>query len=344
MTRWLFIVGATLAVACSTEAQRAGRRPGQSIIFSSADDEGVSSNVPSLAAKPPELPDFVTTVQSPAMNFGAKSQSDPLPEPQRPAISAGQVQQMRRLLDERKNWALLTPQEIFGLPTQEKILGVQDRNTFGQLKNETVVAEYYERQEQLRARTNGGNFGAADATPHWDLSGGRELQTESGVWTPGGRVENSALLMNQFLNGAPDSRASPAQSPKNGWPKPFNLPASSPGPTPEKLAAMEQFQQLLKPRSPSGDTAKASSLGSPIFSPSSTAFNPASGQQAAVPVGASFTPLSSGIAMPAGVTTLPGLLGPTNTSAPAFAPEWKLQPPPWMSSAPQPGVIPQRKF
>jgi hypothetical protein len=28
----------------------------------------------------------------------------------------------------------------------------------------------------------------------------------------------------------------------------------------------------------------------------------------------------------------------------ALAPEWKPPPPPWMSSGPQLGVIPQRKF
>jgi hypothetical protein len=41
---------------------------------------------------------------------------------------------------------------------------------------------------------------------------------------------------------------------------------------------------------------------------------------------------------------LPGLLGPTNTAPPMVAPEWKPQAPPWQSSAPQLGAIPQRKF
>jgi hypothetical protein len=83
-------------------------------------------------------------------------------------------------------------------------------------------------------------------------------------------------------------------------------------------------------------------LGSPIFPPASTA--PVPEPSAVIPMGASYTPLSSGIAVPSGVAPLPGLLGPTNAALPAFAPEWKPQPPPWMSSAPQPGVIPQRKF
>jgi hypothetical protein len=337
LTRWLLIAGAALAVAASAGAQPAGRRPGQAILFSSADDDGVSSNMTSLAAKPPVLPDFVNAGQSPAANFGAGSRSGPLPEPQSPAFSPDQARQMQRLLDERKNWALLTPEEILGLPTPEKILGVSDRDAFGQPKDETIVAHYYERQEQLRARTNNDNFGAADAAPHWDFSGSQELQMNSGIWTPaGGRPENSALP-NPFLNGTPDNRAGSAQSAKSGWPKSFSLPAPPPGPTPEQQAATEQFQQLLQPRSPPGGAAKASSSGSPIFSSSPMAPDSAHGQPAAISMGAAYAPLSSGIAMP-------GLLGPTNSALPAFAPEWKPPPPPWMSSAPQPGVIPQRKF
>jgi hypothetical protein len=163
------------------------------------------------------------------------------------------------------------------------------------------------------------------------------------IWMPAGSRPGNSALMNQFLNETTDNRTDPAQAPESGWPKSFNLPAPPPGPTPEQQAAMEQFQQLLQPHSLSGGTAKAPSLGSPIFSSPATA-SPVFGQSVMIPIGASFTPLSSGIAMPVGLTSLPGLLGPTNTVLPALAPEWKPQAPPWMSSAPQPGVIPQRKF
>lgn len=341
LTRWLLLAGVALAVAYPAEAQRVNRRPGQSILFSSADDDNVSSNRPSLAPKPPGSLDFANAVQSPAANFGAASQTGTLPEPPPPAISPAQVQQMQRVLDERKNWALQTPEQIFGLPTREKILGLPDRDASGQPKNESIVAQYYERQNQLRTRTNNIN-GAADSTPHWGFAGDQQPQMNPGVWTPaGGRLDNSAL-MDQFLNGTPDSRAAPAQTPKGGWLKSFNLPAPTPGPAPEQQAAMNQFQQLLQPHSPSGGTANSPSLGSPIFSPASTA--PVPEPSAVIPMGASYTPLSSGIAKPAGVTPLPGLLGPTNAAPPAFAPEWKPPAPPWMSSGPQLGVIPQRKF
>jgi len=344
LNRCLLIAGATLAVAYSAEAQHVGRRPGQVILFSSTDDDGVSSNMPSLAAKPPGMLDLANAVQSPAVKFGAASQAEALPPPQPPPVSPARAQQMQRLLDERKNWALLTPEQILGLPTREKILDIQNRDAFGQPKNETVVAQYYERQEQLRDRTNNGNYGAPDSASRRDFSGDRELQMNQSIWTPAGGRPGNSSLMSQFLNGTPDNRSGSAHAPEILWSKSFNLPPPPPKASPEQQAALEQFQQLLQPHSLPGGTAKSPLLGNPIFPSSSTAPNPAFGQPAAIPIGASFTPLSSGIATPAGLTPLPGILGPTNTVLPAFVPEWKPQAPPWASSAPQLGTIPQRKF
>jgi hypothetical protein len=154
--------------------------------------------------------------------------------------------------------------------------------------------------------------------------------------------------MDQFLNGTTDNRAASAQAPNSGWSKSFSVPAPPPGPTTEQQAAMAQFQQLLQPHSLLGGTAKAPLLDSPVFPSSSTspnpAPNPAPGPSAVIPIGASYTPLSSGIVMPAGLTPLPGILGPTNAALPALVPEWKPQPPPWQSSTPQLDVMPQRKF
>jgi hypothetical protein len=250
---------------------------------------------------------------------------------------------MQRLLDERKNWALLTPGEILGLPTPEKILGIPDRDAFGRPKDETVVLRFYERQDQLRVHTNSDNPGAENAASGLDNSGSLNPKMDTGVWTPAASgLENSAML-SRFLNGTPDTGAVAAGVPGSDWPKSFTMPAS-PKPTPEQQAALDQFQQLLQPHPGSAATVQLPAFGSPLFSSSSAASNPVPAPATAIPMGASYTPLSSGIATPTGVAPLPGLLGPTNLGLPAFAPEWKPQQPPWMSSAPQPGVVPQRKF
>ncbi len=267
LTLRLFLAGLALAVACSAEAQHAGRRPGQAILFSSADDDDVSSNMPSLAAKPPGMLDFENAVQSPAPKFsGASDNGAPGPPP--PAISPAQVQQMQQQLDERKNWALLTPEQILGLPTQAKILGIQDRDAFGQPKNESVVAQYYERQEMSRTRTNNDNYATAAPAPQWGILGGQKPQMGPNIWTPSGSRPGNSAFLNQFLNGTPDNRDAAAQTPQSGWSKSFNLPAPPPKATPEQEAAMAQFRQLLQPHSPSDGAAKNPASDSPFFSPS----------------------------------------------------------------------------
>jgi hypothetical protein len=295
--------------------------------------------MPSLAAKPPTLLDVVNEVQSPPLNFNAPPRRDPLPQFPQPAISPALARQLQLQLDKRNNWALMTPEEIFGLPMQEKIPGITDRDAFGQPKDESVVARFYERQDQSRARTNSENFGALDLASRWGFSGSREPLLNPDILIPGSSRPENLALMDQFLNGTPGNRPESTPDPNSGWSKSFGMPAPTPGPTPEQQAAMEQFQRLLQPHSLPGDAAK-----SPTFSSLSTALKPAPGQFVSTPIGASFTPLSSGIAMPSGVAPLPGIFGPTNAAPPVFAPEWKPQLPPWMSSSPHLGVVPQRKF
>jgi hypothetical protein len=342
LTRWLLPVGVVLAVVNTAKSQPAERSPGQAILFSSPDDDNVSSNMPSLVAKPPGLLDFANEIESPTLKFGVASGAGTPPAPRLPDVSPSQFQRMQRMLDERKNWALMTPEEILGVPTQEKILGIPDRDASGNVKDETVEEQYYEREERLRDPTNNADFGMADSAAQWGLSDGQQQQMNPNILSPAGGKPDSSGLMSQFVNRMPDDRTVPGQSPASGWSRSFNLPEPPPGPTPEQQAAMEQFQQLLQPHSSPVSDANAPASGSPFFSsPSAVAV---SGQPAAIPVGASYVPLSSGIAMPAGVTPLPGLLGPTNMGLTTRAPEWKPELPPWLSSGPQPGVIPQRKF
>ena len=337
LTLRLLLAGAALATACSTDAQRAGRRPGEAILFSSPDGDGVSSNMPSLAAKPPRMLDFESAAQSPAPKFGGASDNGAAAPPP-PSISPAQVQQMQRMLDERKNWALSTPEQILGLTTQEKVLGIQDRDALGRPKNESVVAQYYERQEMSRTRTNNDNYAAAGPASQWGILGGQSPQMGPNIWIPSGSKPGNSSFLNQFLNGTPDNRDAASHASQGGWPKSFNPPAPAPKVTPEQETAMAQFQQLLQPNSQPDGAAKNPASDSPFYSPS------AAHASAVIQIGKSFTPLSSGIAAPVGLTPLPGLLGPTNAAASVFAPAWKPQQPPWMSSQPQLGVIPQRKF
>jgi hypothetical protein len=336
----LLVIGVAVA-AFSAEAQPAGRRPGQAIVFSSPDGENVSSNLPSLTAKPPEMLDWVNAVPSPGANAGAAPAAELPVLPQVPAISPAQIQQMRRLLDERKNWAMQTPEDLLGLTTPKKILGVTDRDAFGRPKDASVLMQYFNRQDQSQSRTNNGHFGAMDLAGRLDPLNGQGSQFNPDIWSgPDGKAGDPAL-MNPFSTGATDKRGASARTPQNEWLKSFNLPQPPPKPAPEPQSAMSAFQPSLRRPAAAGGAAKATALGGPLFSSPGTA--PLVAPPVTIPIGVSYTPVNSGIGMPAGVTPVPSLFNQSNAAS-LFGPAWKAQPPPWASSGPQLGVMPQRKF
>lgn len=342
--KWrLLVFGAAMAVVSPVRAQTAAGR-GEPILFSvPAGDDG-TTNTPSLTARSPVLPDFAGAARAPTVSFDAAPQTEPLPAPSVPAVvSPAATEQMQKLLDERRNWTMLTPEEILGLPTPETILGLPERDATGQRTKQTVAERYFERQEsQSDTYTNG--YLTADSSAQWNFSSSPSPQFGPVSLAPAKNGAGNTTVMEQFLNsgGNNNSGAAAGQTPNAGWPKLFSSPEPPPAPTPEQLAAAAEFQKLLEPRSspPAAQTLPDNA----IFSAAPAAPGPVLGQPLVNPMGASFTPLSSGISLPAGVPPLPGLFGQTKISITPVAPEWKPQLPPWMSSAPQPGVIPQPKF
>lgn len=292
----------------------------------------MASNAPSLTPRSPELPDFTKTIEVPSLNFEAgRPMSRPLP------LSPAQIAAMQQSLDRQKNWALMTPAEILGVPTPEKILGIPERDATGAQKNQTVMERYLERSN---ARQAGATNGAAvyNSSPEWNVPG-RE-QARSNPEFSGSKNNDNPSAMNSFFGQTPDNRSTDAnQNFSTPWQKPFASPAVVPVQTPEQLATAEEFQKLLQPHSSQASIAPAG-FNSSLKTPPDTFLT----QPPANPSGASFTPLSSGVGMPAGVQPLPGLFGGKNPSTTPVTPEWKPKLPPWMSSTPQSGTMPQRQF
>jgi hypothetical protein len=352
-TRWLLLTLMAVATVCSAEIQEKARQPGQPIIFSAPVNDTVSSNMPSLAVKPPPPGNLADTVKSPIFHLDAVLPAEPLPEPQQPRVSPEEAKRMKRQQEERDNWSLLTPEQILGLPTQEKVLGVQDRDRSGDGKEESVVVQYYERQQRLRARTNnydysydyGYDYGPTNGLPKGNVYGSRESSMGSDRWPRAGARQDSPTLLSQLLARTQSSRTDADSAQNDGWSRPFNLPAAPPGQTPEQKVAMEQFQQLLKPRAAPGDSTKASGPGNSIFPAASTASGLTPQIAPAVTtIGGSYPPLNNGLNMPVGLVPLSGISGPNNPSLPTLAPAWTPAPPPWQSTGPQLGVMPSRKF
>src|SRR5450755_1082254 len=122
------------ALALSAGAQSAGR----AIIFSTpqtdAEQPGKSPLGP-VNSQPGILPG---TLQAPMQLFDFNPPSDGPPLPASPGISP-QQQRMQKLLNDRKNWIFMTPEEILGLATTEKLLQPPERDALGREKNPTPL-------------------------------------------------------------------------------------------------------------------------------------------------------------------------------------------------------------
>jgi hypothetical protein len=345
MKHLLFLAGAVAAVSCA-QAQSV-MQPGQPIIFSSPGNDD-ASNAPTLAAPSPVASGFPDASQPPLFNFGAMPPRNVrLPAPQATAAAAapGDFERLQKLLDERKNWALLTPAEVIGIPTPEKILGLPERDASGQEKNLTVTERYYERQNRLQTgRTNDYQNNLAS---RWNLPDGQnDDRLNADSFNPkNAGFGNPAQNADSFFgdNAPANNNAVASQKPDAGsgdfFAAPTRLTPAATAANLEQQAEMERFRQLLDPPPQPAAAAKHSS-GESVFSLPHTEQNSLFGQTPANPnpIGGSFTPLGSGIG------GLPASPGQNNTPPITVTPSWAPQPPPWLSPTPQPGQIPQRKF
>jgi len=330
--RALLLVMAITAMVLSANGQQSG----QSIIFSSPQADDAQPAAPSLApdnSTPATLPG---TMPAPMSLFNYNKPNSSLPAPAVPVDSL-QQQRMRKLLEERKNWALMTPEEILGVNTTENMLQPPDQDAPGREKNQTQLERYLERESRLRnGLTN--DWQNDRASSPWNFL--RERDNANSI--DSGRENQATAVgsLNQLLSGQRNQDDSANQNGNPGWDA-FSQPLPQPStkPDPEQVAAMERFRQLLAPSpnplEPSPDskffpvprTVTDPFITSPDFVPN--------------PAGASFTPLSSGLARPSGLTPLPGTVSSFSSSV--TTPSWKPQPPPWLLQGPQPFVMPQPK-
>ncbi len=153
------VVGALSAVILSAAAQDGAPQSGQAIIFSTPAGGNTASNALPLLPQPYEQPNFARELRAPVPMpfFDFEPPAEPLPTPPpAPAVSSAEAKRLQRMLDEQKNWALLTPAEILGVSTAEKPSSALEQEAADSEKNLTVLERYLERQQQSpTAATNG---------------------------------------------------------------------------------------------------------------------------------------------------------------------------------------------
>jgi len=312
---------------------------GQSIIFSTPlteagqPDKSPPGALNSQAEHPPG------TLPAPVQLYDFNPPADRLPPPVSTSISP-QQQRMQRLLRDRKNWIFMTPEEILGAATAEKMLQPPEQDALGSEKNPTQLERYLLRESRLRdgVTNNPANDRARSA---WNPGNDADSLNPNRPDDRRYRTVEAARNLNQLLNGQPVHADVANSMDVSGW-ESFSHPQLQALPKPDRaqLAAMDRFRQLLNPgsdyeaQSPTAGSfvSAAKSTVDPLFAQPDFLPNPA---------GASYTPLSSGIARPTGLTPLPDAV--TSLLPSVEAPSWKPQPAPWLLQGPQPFVTPQRK-
>jgi len=277
--------------------------------------------------------------QGPSVDF------DVLPGGPAPIYPNANGAQWQKVLQDRKNWGLMTPAQILGVPTPESILGIADPLEDPNASPEERYLQRQDRDSEMTA-TNGLHRPSATRLQNDDRNPGQfqdwsdngRLADTPGSLGPGsinsGQVRNTSPFWIQ--NSGTPSGVNQKLDPT--WASPFGTPEPLPKATPEQLAGMEDFRALLD-REPPQKLPASANYYSPAPAPANPFLQSGPGFN---PAGHAFTPVLNDIAKPTGLAPLAGVTGPL--PAPAKKPAL-VDPPPWMSpSSLQNPTMPQRQF
>lgn len=359
---FLTAMGALLAAVFVASAQSGSSsalpRRGRAIQFSNPRSSVVSSNVNELGANKTKLEDLEQQLRKPFEIFGSGDDSiNRVATPvRRLPPSAAKMRQMKELLEKRKEWIFLAPEDYVepGLTTEE-MLDVPEYGTDGtEKKRKTPIERYYERLEKARAEARAAVTNQSDDDSDLGLVQRAKAQADvSGVaktsdfgqpksFSPG--LDAVEKTLKQWQSVPENSILNPSTAETttgNSFSDLFGFgKIAAPAPGSEQALArearMQKFKELLEPHS----TAMFDS-GAPAFTPPALpSLTPPADFGASPGVAKRSSPIS-----PPPSSSAPGLVP---TSANPALPSWQTQPPEPKAPAlklPPPGFnIPQRKF
>lgn len=338
LKRGLPLAAVVCGVFLPAQAQDAGGSlQGQPIVFSSPVSDNVDTNdLPSLAPKSSRSLDLEGIAAAPQNFNNVMLPGASLPLPPGPGWFGETAQQQ----DRRRNWTLLTPAEILGAATPEKIMGIPERDAFGQAKNLTALERYAARQNKLQlqlAKTNA--LQAGDSSSDWSFSG--DSRGMSNSFSAGWR--NPQNQDSPWFNATSDRQSLDRQNDNSAWSRLFSQPVTLPAARLEQQADMDRFRQILNPGLPSVTPVATYSSDGIKTSLPQTLLGSSLDRPPPNRIGASFAPSSSGISKLPELPKMPTAWSVGYTSAPPAA-AWAPQQAPWLSVEPQPLAVPQRKF
>jgi hypothetical protein len=318
--------------------------------LSAAAQQTIEVSTPSDGAQPKQantfMPDHSTrnpdSFKAPTPFFGNDAPSssfDRLPGGPAASISAAAIAQWQKQQEQKKNWGLMTPEEILNVPTPEKVLGLGANDKDARLSPEE---QYLKRQDRLAAAGASNALHAADlslwhsgvdlnASPFQGLdAAGREKTSKGSL--PGAATSLGSL----FGQGDPSQASLPVKA-GSTWASSFNTLPPLPKPTPDQLAGIERFNALLE-----SSVSEKTPAVSTFSLPRAVAPDPFLDPLPAVNLAGRAVPaIKHDITGPKGITPLPGITGPVAQEKKA-AP--LVQPPPWMQDPLQNSSLPSRQY
>jgi hypothetical protein len=145
---WLAATSLVVSVVVVGSAKAQSKERGRPIEFSLPKSDEVTTNLQQLTSKKDSLKQLEEELYKPLESFSPKGSLEgvaaPLPRaPSAPAVPSKRVKDM---LEKRKNWVFMSPEDMLGTPTVEDVLktpeGVPDKEE----KNELPAIErYYKR-------------------------------------------------------------------------------------------------------------------------------------------------------------------------------------------------------
>jgi hypothetical protein len=137
------VLAASGLLVCS--AQAGGKERGRPIEFSVPRSDEVTTNLHQLTSKKDGLQQLEEDLYKPLQSFGPSSSLDgvAVPPPRAPAAPTIQSKRVKELLERRKNWVFMSPEDMLAMPTVEDVLKTPQFGPDGQEKKELPALERY---------------------------------------------------------------------------------------------------------------------------------------------------------------------------------------------------------
>ena len=260
---------------------------------------------------------------------------------QPPPLSPQQIQQQEKEENERRNWGLMTPAEIFGVPTVGQIFGMPEPDAD---KDLTPEERFLRRERQAydepvtnSLQADGGTWN--DSNNPFQKSGDRDNRGPDENTDPDQRNHSSQSPFRQ-ANSSEQSEADRRQN--SIFQSVFSTPPAPAKESPEHAAQMERFRTLLESQ-PAFETPQtmpvAASFQSSYQSPAGQPAVPEYKAPTAYDAAANFeAQRQQEIGKPMGIAPLPPI-----SAQPKKKDDSKplVKPPPWLSDQPQPNTPPR---